>query len=233
MDDDRIVVVDGIVAVDDDRIVDTLGDAIEQGTLTERQILICRVGVRLGRGVMMPDQIDDFGFTPQEKIEVNALARAVILAEADEQRAAWKRRAPARRRAMRLLRSFLTPEQRARLRRSRDFLAVGSAGGVYRLAPYRGNTERVTRHGRKWFVFESFCLHDERDGDAMPHPDLVLAHLLLLTADEPAFLALANARNHRDALWNGDYLRRMRAARQTRLADGEQTTRDVAAAVAA
>lgn len=122
------------------------------------------------------------------------------------------------RRAFRLLRSLLSPEQRRTLRTRKDFLVTGSLGGSYRLSPRHGWTERVKRHGSRWFVQASYCFHDDRTNadEAMPNADLAIAHMLLLVADEGEFLARANATARGGQLWNGDYVRRMRQARLER-----------------
>ena len=125
------------------------------------------------------------------------------------------------RKAMSLLRSFLTETQRRNLRSSKCFLAQGSNGGIYRLTPRMGTTQRVEKHRNRWYVTFSFCLHDDAaaaaDGKRVPPADLSLQHLLLLSADEDAFLTKANI-TARDLMWNGDWHRRLRAARQERLA---------------
>lgn len=181
---------------------------------TERELLVVRVAVRIHGFELMPDAIDDFGFTDEEKGHVRAVINALFAA----QRQTEQERKQAKRRAMRLLRSYLTDEQRRQLRRSKSFRAVGSAGGVYRLWPYGGGVERVERHRSKWFAVTGYCLHDYAadapDRQRLPLGDLCLQQLLLLTADEPAFLAAANA-TLRDLLWNGDWLRRVRQQQRT------------------
>ena len=112
--------------------------------------------------------------------------------------------------AMQLLRSLLSPNQRAELTRGGNVVVRGSEGGTYRILPRFGHVERVTRNGRRWFVAERYCLHDVQDDDAMPPADLSIAHMLILLSDEPEFLRLANANDARDQLWNGEYLRRLR-----------------------
>ncbi len=122
--------------------------------------------------------------------------------------------------AMRLLRSFLSTTQTAQLRSNKAFLVETPSGKSYRLYPRMGTVEQVTRHGRSWFVFRRFCLHDDPDasGSRMPPADLSLAHMLLLLADEAEFLRLANASTARDQLWNGEYRRRLARARRAPVA---------------
>jgi len=122
------------------------------------------------------------------------------------------------RRALNLLKGYLTADQRAQLRRDGEFRCRTVNGAVYRIDARRGKTERVTHHGSRWFAATRFCLHDDQDvpRKAMPPADLALTHLLLLMSDEEEFLRLANATEARDQLWNGAYLRRLRQARRER-----------------
>jgi len=60
-------------------------------------------------------------------------------------------------------------------------------------------------------------MHDEPR--EMPPADVTIGHLLLLSADEPAFLAEANHRTRSDMLWNGDYIRGLAHARRMRAED--------------
>lgn len=120
------------------------------------------------------------------------------------------------RKARRLLRSLLSASQLRSLRRSKCFVVVTPGGSTYRLDPRYGTAERVEKHGRRYFVRAGFCLHDEKDSDAMPPADVTIGHMLLLLADEAMFLATANHNRRDDQLWNGDYLRRLRVARENR-----------------
>ena len=124
----------------------------------------------------------------------------------------------AQRKAMALLRKYLSPAHKIELRRNGVFHYTTNSGATYRVDPRRGRTERVTRHGSRWFVAVRFCLHDDRDvpSDAMPPADLALTHLLLLLSDESEFLRIANATYARDQLWNREWLRRLREARISR-----------------
>jgi hypothetical protein len=127
-------------------------------------------------------------------------------------------RGPAQRRAHRLLRTLLTETQQRDLTRRREFFVTGSAGGIYRLLPRRGRTERVEKHGTRWYTKASYCLHDLDTvplEEQMPPADVTIGHLLLLSCDEPAFLATANAKPS-DLLWNGAYLKRLAASRKQR-----------------
>lgn len=163
--------------------------------------------VQLADGEGYPEDfrwIDGTELTPEEWLTV--LGMRLYLARMRRDKAKDRR---SQRTALRLLRSLLTPGQRAQLRSGSVVVTVAS-GNAYRLLPRFGHVERVTRNGRRWFVFERYCLHDVQDEDAMPPGDLSIAHLLLLLTDEAAFLAMANAHTCRDQLWNREYLRRMR-----------------------
>lgn len=134
-------------------------------------------------------------------------------------------------RAMRLLRSLLSPEQRKQLGAWKGFYVTAPSGHQYRLWPHTGNAERVTTHGQRRYKALQFCLHDDPDeeGKRVPPADLSLAHMLWLTADEAGFLAAANVTDARDQLWNRAYLRRLREGRAA-VADvpGMQGTQDMA-----
>lgn len=126
-----------------------------------------------------------------------------------------RQRGVPQRRARELLRSWLSPAQRAELSKSRCVTVIGSAGGRYRLHPETGNTKRVELHGTRWFSKASYCLHPD---EWIPPADVALAHYLLLRTDEPAFLAQANEHPNTSSLWDGAYLRRINAARKARAA---------------
>lgn len=154
------------------------------------------------------------GMTEDERREVHALARYELDSRLYEER----RRAAIKpqRRACRLLRSFLNPEQREQLRRNRYFTVVGSAGGIYRLIPETGSCARIEKHGTRWYAVMRYCFHDP--DRVMPPADVTLGQMLHLLHDEPGFLAAANANEVLDQFWNGEYLRRIR---RRRLADQE------------
>ena len=95
------------------------------------------------------------------------------------------------RRAYRLLRSYLTPAQNAQLTGTRKYFdVIGSAGGRYRLWPSVGLCEVTAPYGKRTYRVGACCYHEP--ARTLPRPDLTLAHLLYLTADEPGFLAAAN-----------------------------------------
>ncbi len=95
----------------------------------------------------------------------------------------------ASRRATETLRSLLTEENQRRLDAGFDLLIVGSAGGQYRVRHgYQGNIRRSD--GR------TFCAHPSMvtpEGDLLPTEDAMIAQILALVTDEPAFLRVANA----------------------------------------
>lgn len=159
---------------------------------------------RLADHAIAVDMIDWGGWSEEEKTTVLQLACHMILD---------RHKKEPQRRALKLLRSWLTSEQRAEWRSSRQVTVIGSAGGRYRLYPQTGTTLRVERHGKRWWGVASFCLHPDH---WIPPADIALAHLLNLRTDEPAFLARAN--EHKTHLWDGAYLRRLYAARRARAA---------------
>lgn len=124
-------------------------------------------------------------------------------------------RAPSRRCALRLFRSWLSPAHLDEMRRRGYVHVTGSAGGRYRIYPRIGRTERIERHGSREYGSARFCLHpDER----LPQADISLGHYLLLLTDEPAFLEAANETPTVMMLWNGDWRRRLNRARRERAA---------------
>jgi hypothetical protein len=87
-------------------------------------------------------------------------------------------------RARELLLMHCTPEQRASWNRSGTMIVRGSAGGEYRLTNDHVGVERPSDRMR-------FCL--VITGDAVPAEDVVLARKMLIEANEPEFLRVANA----------------------------------------
>lgn len=149
----------------------------------------------------------NFDFEALSSDERRTLGQLIVV-EFHLARERTERRSAAQKRAMGLLRSLLTPEERAHLRRThgRCFHVVGSAGGVYRLRPRSRSAERVEKHGSRWFAVERFCYHDP--DNELPPADVTIGQMLLLRCDEPGFRAAANVTPALDMLWNGDYLRR-------------------------
>ncbi|MFA6046277.1 MAG: hypothetical protein WC718_14935 [Phycisphaerales bacterium] len=125
----------------------------------------------------------------------------------------------AQRRALRLLRTLLSAEQRRMLASTRYFYAEGSAGGLYRLIPGTAYVHRVDRHGKRRYADTGFCIHGPEDGS--PQADETIGQLLLLTTDEPGFLATANARHLGRMLWDGGWRRQLNAARREREQQGQ------------
>jgi hypothetical protein len=88
-------------------------------------------------------------------------------------------------RALTLLRTVLPREACQTLDADGSFVVEGSAGGRYQLRVGRsGNVQR--EHDGK---VTRFCIHPV---EAVPDADTVLAQVLLLWTDEPAFLSIAN-----------------------------------------
>lgn len=149
---------------------------------------------------------DGTGIDERERRDVLALAE-YLRGQREQRRVA---RSKAQQKAMALLRSLLSADQAATLRRRGHFRVRAGSGATYRLDPRFGMAERVEQHGRRWYARTAFCLHDAKDGDKMPPADVTVGHLLLILADEPIFLATANHNRRDDQLWNREYLARMR-----------------------
>lgn len=93
-------------------------------------------------------------------------------------------------RALPLLRSLLTPKQRRDVRSRMTFEVIGSEGGHYRLAPFGSSiTRTVDVNGRRFSAIR-YCWHDPES--VLCPGDVMLAAMLQILADEPAFLAEAN-----------------------------------------
>jgi hypothetical protein len=179
--------------------------------------------VALGNQMLSGDITPEFvervrSLTERQWRDVVALA----LYEVEYREARKRRRSAAQRRAMTLLRSFLTSVQLAQLDRSGSFRTRGSAGGVYRLYPRAGSVNRVEQHGKQWYWTHTYCLHDfgenAPDKRRLPPADLTIQHLLWLRADEPMFLATANATENRHLMWSAEWRRQVRDARAERAA---------------
>jgi hypothetical protein len=175
-------------------------------------------------GVMPLRWLDRTWVTPRDRLDLTAIR---------DYHRAWtvKQNKGPQHRALKFLRSLLSPEQRKQLRAWKGFYVTAPSGRQYRLWPQTGNVERVTTHGKRRYKAFRFCLHDDPgpDGKRVPPADLSIAHMLWLTVDEAGFLEKANATDTRDQLWNRAYLRRLREAR-TALRDvpAVQGTQDVA-----
>lgn len=110
-----------------------------------------------------------------------------------------KRRAHAHRVAVGLLRRFLDDRQRQDQRRYGWFHVV-LGDRIYRIWTDDGWVQRVERYSRRerygfgrgyyWSTEEALCHHDP-EGE-LPGPDVALANMLYLLADEEGFLAAAN-----------------------------------------
>lgn len=152
---------------------------------------------------------------PWERFSVSFHDQIMLLVRYERGRRARYTKGP-QRRALSLLRSFLTTEQQRSMRNRRYFYVQGSAGGTYRIFPYWGTTQRVERHGKNWYAVSRFCLHQvvHSDDDEMPAADLALAHMLWLRADEELFLSTANATPVNTQLWDGEYLRQLNHRRR-------------------
>ena len=94
----------------------------------------------------------------------------------------------ARKRARKLLRSALEPEQRRELKRKGYFHVRSSRGNVYRIAREFPFNVRLAGYAKPSRIY--FCLETE-DPD-VPIEDVMLAQKLMLETDEGKFLSLAN-----------------------------------------
>lgn len=121
-----------------------------------------------------------------------------------------KRNPAAQRRAMALFRSFLDSQQRATLRHRGFVCVVTASGTAYRVNPRRGTTHRAGQHGTRVYGTTAYCYHDATH--ELPKADVALAHMLLLLADEGAFLRAANATPRRSQ-WDGAWRRKLNASR--------------------
>jgi len=167
---------------------------------------MARLARQLASGAVAPDDVDWPQMSDRDRRDLIAL----VGYEIRQQRLRRALRGRAQRRARGLLCSLLSTDQRAELGRRRYVTVVGSAGGIYRLFPGTRGAQRVVRHGRHWYAAASYCLHDPEN--ELPPADVTVAQMLLLMADEPAFLATANATP--SFLWDGQWLRRLRARRR-------------------
>lgn len=186
---------------------------------TERERLMAAMAV--ANEELAPDSVEGIQWedgdriSPQEMRDVFAIA-AYELHLRFSMRPAARR---AQRKAMRLLRSNLSAQQRTHLRTCGYFYVRASSGGVYRLYPGYANVERVVLHRTRYYPTHHYCLHPDlasEPDDNLPSADISLSHLLWLYTDEGMFLSTANERPCRTQLWDGEYLRRMRAARRAR-----------------
>lgn len=174
--------------------------------MTQEEILELAKAIAEDR--IAPDDVD---WTEISTDQFNQLLWMVDYVAADNRLKEFEARSrPAQRRAYRLLRTLLTPEQRQQLTQGRNFRVTGSAGRTYRLWPAVHLVEKVEKHGRYWFRKGSFCLHPEPE--TVPKADVTIGHLLMLRADEPGFLQLANFTGA-SMLWDGDWMRRLNRAR--------------------
>lgn len=134
------------------------------------------------------------GYATARPAPTTAVREAVVPARSRaQQQQELERGAAARERARETLRSLLSPAEQAHYHRAKEFFVDGSAGGRY-----------LVREGHIQNVFQlsedpseprvRLCAHPamySADG-SLPVEDAMIAQLLMLRFDEPAFLALAN-----------------------------------------
>lgn len=95
-------------------------------------------------------------------------------------------------RATDLLVLLLTPRQQHQLKTAGYFDVTTRAGHLYRIvAGGSFNIHRVDTLGSVFQSYERFCLES---ATLIPVADVLIAQKLLLEADEPMFLRLANRR---------------------------------------
>lgn len=180
-------------------------------TINERNTIAFRFATSEAAPDLCPEYL---ALSADDRADVLSATCALIRYERD------RLGGPAQHRALCLLRTWLTPQQRRDLRTRREFAVTGSAGGRYRLRPATGSVQAVERHKtREFAIGTTFCLHDPEN--ALPAADVTLAHLLMLWTDEPGFLAASNHHAPTNMLWDGAWLRRLRAARQRGTAQQE------------
>lgn len=120
-------------------------------------------------------------------------------------------------RALGLLKSFMTRSQKREFSRRLRFTVVGSLGGKYRLCPNTGSLYLLEKHKSRWFGVTRLCYHFVDPENVLPPADISLAQMLILLSNEPEILQGANRTDCRSqTLWNGAWLRRLRAARRER-----------------
>lgn len=166
-------------------------------------------------GNCMPDDEPVWadGTSPSDLERSNFLALLRYEAQRRADRQKVSRSMPARRRAFRLLRRFLTPFQREMLNRQRCFMVEAPSGRYYRFIPCTHAVQEIEKHGSRWYVRRRFCIHPEPD--ELPAPDVTLVQLLMLAEDEENFRRTANITEAQ--IWDRSHLRRVRERRQARL----------------
>jgi hypothetical protein len=172
--------------------------------MIDHATMLARVRV-IVEGTLAVDMASWAGWTEAEERECMVL----VLYEMGLRQ---ERQCKARKRALGLFRSWLSPAERSHLVQRREVRVHGSAGGYYAVRPHTGSTARLERHGSRWFVTATYCLHPP--DILLPAADIALAHMLLLRTDEPAFLATSN--ETRRKLWDGDWLKCLNRARRER-----------------
>lgn len=127
---------------------------------------------------------------PAPTPEGQAAAQAEIDAMNAERRARADESIAAVARAEAILRENLTPTQRRALDRWGGFKVIAGSGKTYRID--RGQSGNVKELGRSRVgaarVVASYCIHPT----GLPTADVMLAQKLLLEANEPEFLRIAN-----------------------------------------
>jgi hypothetical protein len=91
--------------------------------------------------------------------------------------------------------ALLDERQRETYRLTKVFEVIGSHGTLYRIhRGISGNVEWITPEGE---VGGRLCAHPSMNEHWLPEQDVAVAQLLALTADEAAFVRLANVHRGR------------------------------------
>ncbi len=151
---------------------------------------------RIARGVVGVDDALGSLDPDDEFARTNLVALAAYCVAYRERRVRRARQGPAQARARRLLRDLLSPDERAQLARSRQFVHVAASGNAYRFYPNSGGVSLIVRRGARWFMRGHYCFHEAHEADepGLPPADQTIGQYLLVRADEGRFLAEANWR---------------------------------------
>lgn len=96
-------------------------------------------------------------------------------------------REEAQRKAQELLRESLDKEQQEQLEKTKWFFVIGQSGKRYRIRDgWSGNVDELNEEDR---IVATYCIHPQRH---VPVEDSMLIQKLMLEADEPCFLQIAN-----------------------------------------
>lgn len=166
-----------------------VGWSADRGTNTVTGVWTVWAGTDNGTGGAAPYRTATYPaptpVTPPTEAELAAQATRQR-ERAKELKDREKERATAEKKAHRLLRYHLTPEQRREYQRE-DSFRIEVNGRCYRIRKGRaGNVDLIDAEGNR---LRNYCIHPTAQ---VPNEDTMLAQKLLLEADEAAFLRTAN-----------------------------------------